>query len=343
MKEHYFDFGNISRAVLFGASETLSRIIEGQHIDEILVMTGPRQAELITHTGETWKSFLKRRNIRCLFAETIQGNPELLEFITDETIGISSGCPYIFRKDVIERFHYKIINGHSSRLPQQRGGGGYSWMIMQGNRVGYAVWHLVDEGIDTGDIVSLEEFEYPASCQYPDDYLKEKSVHEYDLFKRIFTDIKSRKPFPLMAQSDHMGIYMPRLLTDVHGFIDWKWSNQDIERFAHAFDRPYKGASTFLMGKQVRVRNAMSVTFDGLFHPFQHGIIYRLFDNGVYVACRNGSLRCSLFSKNGIEPVEYNKRLIGERLYTPAQYLETAMRTRVEFLPKGPLIKEWQA
>jgi methionyl-tRNA formyltransferase len=312
----------------------------GKHFDEILVLTGPRQAEMLAHTGETWEVFLKRLKIKCFFAESLQKCPGLFKFITDQTIGISSGSPYIFSKDIIERFGHRIINGHSSRLPQQRGGGGYSWMIMQGNRVGYAVWHLVDEGIDNGDILALKEFEYPVSCQYPEDYLNEKSIHEYGVFKSLLQDIKLKKPLQRNGQSEHMSIYMPRLLTDVHGFIDWKWSGQEIERFAQAFGRPYKGASTFLMGKQVRVRSATSVTFDGTFHPFQYGIIYRLFENGVYVACKNGSLRCSLFRKDGIKPIEYKSNLIGERLYTPAEYLETAMRTRVEFLPKGPVIKD---
>ena len=41
---------------------------------------------------------------------------------------------------------------------------------MMGNRLGFCQLHLIDGGIDTGNIVKTEEFLYPPACRIPKDY-----------------------------------------------------------------------------------------------------------------------------------------------------------------------------
>ena len=47
---------------------------------------------------------------------------------------------------------------------------GSSLEIMSGNKQGYCQLHLVDEGLDTGNIIFTEEFLYPVHCRIPRDY-----------------------------------------------------------------------------------------------------------------------------------------------------------------------------
>ena len=49
-------------------------------------------------------------------------------------------------------FKNKLFNLHSTGLPQNRGGGGFSWQIMMGVK-SVTARHLVDNGIDTGPII----------------------------------------------------------------------------------------------------------------------------------------------------------------------------------------------
>ena len=58
----------------------------------------------------------------------------------------------------------------------------------------------------------------------------------------------------------------------------------------YAFDKPYKGAITYLNNEKVRLSNVSSQRNDGVFHPFQKGIIYRKSNLGYFVATEEGTL-----------------------------------------------------
>ena len=43
---------------------------------------------------------------------------------------------------------------------------------------------------------------------------------------------------------------MPRLKTNLNGWIDWSQNVYELERFIGAFDQPYAGAKTYLHGNK---------------------------------------------------------------------------------------------
>jgi len=72
-----------------------------------------------------------------------QINPDLI---------VSFGYRHIIKKPVIERYKDKIINLHISYLPWNRGASPNVWSFAEKTPKGVSI-HLVDEGIDTGDIL----------------------------------------------------------------------------------------------------------------------------------------------------------------------------------------------
>ena len=54
------------------------------------------------------------------------------------------------------------------------------------------------------------------------------------------------------------------------------------------------------------------------FHPFQSGIIYKIYKENVFVACANGGV---ILDKNDFNN---DSKLIGSRLYTPYKKLNHA-------------------
>ena len=83
----------------------------------------------------------------------------------------SFGATWIFDAKIIENlFLNRLVNMHGTLLPRDRGGAPYSWLAMRRARLGTSLFHLVDEGTDTGDIIMMREFIYPASCKKPADY-----------------------------------------------------------------------------------------------------------------------------------------------------------------------------
>jgi methionyl-tRNA formyltransferase len=76
---------------------------------------------------------------------------EICENIKPEII-ISYNYPYIISKDVIDRYRNRIINLHISYLPWNKGSDPNIWSIIDDTPKGVTI-HLIDEGVDTGDII----------------------------------------------------------------------------------------------------------------------------------------------------------------------------------------------
>jgi methionyl-tRNA formyltransferase len=293
----------------------------------IRVITSPRHAEEIID-GSNLILFCEKNKIEHLTVEQIS-DESVLSFLsgTTEFFYLSLGAAWIFNKKLISSvFNDRLYNLHGTRLPQNRGGGGFSWQIMMGNRFGFCVLHRVDGGVDTGDIVATEEFLYPPTARVPSDYEK---IYLLKNFQFIVNFIDSHRasahPLASTKQSEWFSTYWPRLNTELNGYIDWGLDASDLERFICAFDDPYKGASTFLNNKRVFVKSVSVSAQDGCFHPFQRGLIFRKTKNWLCVAIKNASLIVEQIRDEADRDV-LGEIKVGDRFSTPHQLLESALQ-----------------
>ncbi|HAJ27437.1 MAG TPA: UDP-4-amino-4,6-dideoxy-N-acetyl-beta-L-altrosamine N-acetyltransferase [Syntrophus sp. (in: bacteria)] len=83
------------------------------------------------------------------------------EFIKKNKIDfmISYGYRHIIRQPVLDFMKDKIVNLHISHLPWNRGADPNLWSFLEDTPKGVTL-HFVDEGIDTGDIISQRELKF---------------------------------------------------------------------------------------------------------------------------------------------------------------------------------------
>ena len=213
----------------------------------VFVVTSERHANESVASGENVMSFrdaLEKEKIDYIVTVDINTERVIKKGITSETLGMSFGAAWIFRKSFISRFNGRLINAHGTRLPMDRGGGGFSWRIMRGDRKGCSLLHLVDAGIDTGNIVRRKEYTFPASCRVPKDYFVYSISRDLAFLDKFVEDVQAGRAFKVIRQDESKSIYWPRLATKIHGYIDWNWARRDVEGFICAFDDPYDGAIT---------------------------------------------------------------------------------------------------
>jgi methionyl-tRNA formyltransferase len=236
---------------------------------QIRVITAPRHAkEAIDGAGsESLINALAYAGIEAVVVDDIASN-EACQAIADvkNTFVLSFGAAWIFKKNTIDNlFQGKLLNLHGARLPQNRGGGGFSWQIMMGNRFGFCLVHKIDEGVDTGEVVVFKEFIYPPSCRTPADFDLYYRDQNYDFVVSLLESVRAQsRSFFCMVQPEYLSTYWPRLHTPTHGWLDWSWSAAEIERFICAFDDPYSGARTMLYGKIVKLKKVFANYQDGL-------------------------------------------------------------------------------
>lgn len=121
-----------------------------------IVFVQPRDADGLVVT-----EFAQRRDVEIMDFDDINAesalayvqskNPELL---------LSVNCRKIFRRPLLDIPRYGAINVHDGMLPLQRGGGGTFIGMINGEACGTTV-HLIDDGIDTGDIILQQEIPLP--------------------------------------------------------------------------------------------------------------------------------------------------------------------------------------
>jgi len=197
---------------------------------------------------------------------------------------------------------------------------------------------MVQGIFDSGEIVKSREYFFPPSARIPEDYFEFAVEQEIEFIKEFLNEVNVAKDFELTKLQENFSIYFPRLNSLGHGFIDWSWDTDDIENFICAFDEPYAGASTFIDGKRVHLKECYSEFNDGPFHPFQVGLIYKIYSNAVFIATRSGTLIVrSVMDENGKNIVETLRT--GQRFFTPLNNLEEAMVYSAEYSAEGIIEK----
>ena len=220
----------------------------------------------------------------------------------DCKIGISMGSPFIFKKRTIDKFQGSLINSHGAPLPDHKGGGGFTWRILQGDKRGMVLMHQISCGIDEGNVVYSREFEFTASDRFPIDYIDKQISMERKyllpwLYKLILGEVNltqsknssrnSSNKSSLIDNVDRLGTYYPRLNTSIHGYIDWTYGGRELETFVLSFSHPYSGAMTFVGDHKCRIFD-MQCTNLSYNHPFTNGIIVAMDDYAIKVSLVNG-------------------------------------------------------
>ena len=332
------NFGKIDQWILFGGGQLLSGLslkLKEQRFKVFVVTSDRHSSEFISISDKiTLRDFLIGNDMDFLVSDDVNNDSDVISRITKNTLGVSMGAAWIFKADFINIFEGKLLNIHGTKLPQDRGAGGFSWRILRNERLGISLIHQVDQGVDTGDIIKYDEYFYPHSCRLPIDYENYYVFKNLELLDKFIDDIKKCAEFEAIKQQEYFSTYWPRLDTDKHGFVDWNWRVKDIEQFICAFDDPYKGASTFLNGLKVRLKGCFSVINDGTFHPFQKGFVYKISGSSIFVAAGDGSLIIQSVKDDNDNDI-FNNVKIGDRFYTPVKYLEDARQFRAVYSPVG--------
>lgn len=118
-----------------------------------------------------------------------------LNFTMNFDFIISFGYTYIITPDIIEYFGQKIINIHISYLPYGRGRHPVFWSFIDNYPKGVSI-HLIDEGLDTGDILLQKLVSYKKNEDTFRKTYKRCLIEVENLFKDNHNDILNCKIQP---------------------------------------------------------------------------------------------------------------------------------------------------
>jgi len=241
----------------------------------------------------------------------------------------SFSCRSIIKKEFIDSFKGKVFNIHPSMLPKERGGGTFSWRIMNDINKTSATIHQIDEGIDTGPIIYQKEYLLEKKRPKPIDYLMKTNEIYTELISTFLDAIEKRHDLVFKSQNENDSTYLPRLHSETNAAIDWRWSVTEIERFVRAFSDPYPGAFTFLNGQKIIILDADYELSEERLHPYMIGRVLTINQKGeVQIIARGGFLIIKTVQINNIRKKAADAVKYSDVLYTPMETLFAA-RTKL--------------
>ena len=234
-------------------------------------------------------------------------NGEALDILKDLNPDIIVVVAYgkILPKEILSLPKYGCVNAHASLLPKYRGASPIQWCIVCGEKQTGVTTMLMDEGMDTGDMLET------ATVDIGDDETSE------ELFERL-TDTAAELVCSTVAklekgeitpkkQNEEDATYAP-IITKEMALIDFGRSAADIHNLVRGL---YGWPTAYFMldGKRVKVYKTEVLEVSG-----EPSTVIKS-DNELIIACGNNSaVKIKELQPEGSKRMEAKQWLLGKKI-----------------------------
>lgn len=146
-------------------------------------------------------------------------------------------CRSIIPKSIIQIPRYHIINFHPAPLPKYRGMYTCGWVLLNGEKETGVTIHLIDAGVDTGDILFQEKISILPS-DTARSLLDKINKVGIKLFKKKLNNILSLNFKPVKQDSRRAIYYSIHSIDFTKNFINWNQNVEMVNNFMRAFICP---------------------------------------------------------------------------------------------------------
>ncbi len=158
----------------------------------------------------------------------------------------------ILSKEILDMPEYGCLNIHASLLPAYRGASPIQYAVINGDKESGVTIMQMDEGIDTGDILSQRSVEIDKE-ETGGSLFDKLSVIGSQLIVETLDQLEKGALTPVKqdgSKSSHVG-----MLRKEDGLINWLRSAEEIERLIRGTD-PWPGAYTYFRAKVLKIWKA---------------------------------------------------------------------------------------
>jgi methionyl-tRNA formyltransferase len=286
------------RIVFMGSPDYAVKILDNlvKYFDVVAVFTQPDKPvgrkKILTPTPV--KEYAFKNNIP-VFTPIKLNAEEIKKFNPDFIVVAAYGI--ILKKDVLDLT--PCINLHASLLPKYRGASPIQSAILNGDKYTGVTSMLMDEGLDTGDILVW-------------DYTEVDNKTSIDLFNeladiaanQIIYTIKNFDNIKPISQIDALSSYAPKIKKE-DGFVDFT-SAVIMDRKYRAF-QPWPG----IFCDKFKINEMKLIDIDSV---NEKGKIIDIDEEGVVIGCEKGKVKLIKIQVPGKKEVKAIDYINGKRL-----------------------------
>ena len=143
-----------------------------------------------------------------------------------------------------------VLGFHPSKLPQNRGRHPLIWTLALGLRKSASTFFFMDEGIDSGEILSQKDFDILDSDDARTLYDKLIKIALMQI-EEFLPQLKNKTYRTTKQNNELANTWRKRIIID--GLIDFRMSNKAIYNLVRALTKPYVGAHINYKEKEIKV------------------------------------------------------------------------------------------
>jgi len=203
------------------------------------------------------------------------------------------GWSRLLKKDFLQIPALGVIGYHPAELPMNRGRHPLIWALVLGLKRTASTFFFMDEGADSGDILSQQLVDISDEDDAGTLYTKTKVI---DVAKKQLADI-----VPAMSKGHFMRIPQNNLLASSwrkrgmkDGEIDWRMSAGTIHNLVRGLTHPYVGAHFLFNEKPIKVWKTRLVDFVGVENAEPGKIAGFSSEGNLIVKCADGCIELSI-------------------------------------------------
>lgn len=265
------------------AAASLEALIDSRHEIQAVV-TQPdkpkgRKGEL---TPSPVKVIAKREGIKVYqplkvrdeeFVKTLRAyNPDVM-------VVVAFG--QIIPLSILKMPKYGCVNIHGSLLPKYRGAAPIQWAVLDGEKETGITTILMDEGIDTGDILLKKTIKIDMDETSGSLFDKLMALGAETILETL-DELENGNLTPI-KQGESPTAYA-KMLTKAMGLIDFTRPAKELDCFVRGMD-PWPSAYTLLSGKTLKLWKVRAVEGGG-----KAGSVIEIGKEGFTVACGEGAI-----------------------------------------------------
>jgi methionyl-tRNA formyltransferase len=224
-----------------------------------------------------------------IFYRTKDNEDEIISFINSKNPDViyCFGWSHIITKNILSIPKHGVIGFHPAELPNNRGRHPIIWALFLGLKQTASTFFIMDEGADTGDIISQEKIKIIEDNAFT---LYNKIINV--ALKQIvsFTlELESKGAFFDKIKQDKTEGNSWRKRTKNDGKIDFRMTSRAILNLVNALSRPYVGAHLEFQEEEVKVWAVREEKINKLNH--EPGKVLEIDGSDLIVKTYDGSIR----------------------------------------------------
>jgi len=226
-------------------------------------------------------------DIPCLYVEDINSDRSV-KWIKDKNPDVifCFGWSRLLKQKILHIAPLGVIGFHPTALPANRGRHPLIWALCLGLEKTASTFFFMDEGADSGDILS----QFEVTIESSDDAMSLYQKVTQTALSQIsdFIPLLENRCY-VRTKQDHEKANYWRKRGNKDGEIDWRMSANSIYNLVRALTKPYIGAHFTKNGEEIKVWK-VAVLMDEKNQDIEPGKVFMSRLSKPVVKCGNGSL-----------------------------------------------------